>query len=85
MYKILTKMSHIYHISEKYAYSLVIIHFKAPFEIKLSQNLQVVMYFGQFKLSIFKYYIHNKDIQIIIQNVKSIQDLRQCVHNNLQS
>ena len=37
----------------------------------------------QLTLSIFKSYIHNKDIQIIIQNAKSINELRQCVHNNL--
>ena len=36
-------------------------------------------------LSIFKSYIHNKDIQIIIQNAKTIKELRQCVHNNLRS
>ena len=34
-------------------------------------------------LSIFKSYIHNKDIKIIMQNAKPIKDLRQCVHNNL--
>ena len=29
-------------------------------------------------------FIHNKDIQIIIENTKSIKELRQYVHNNLQ-
>ena len=50
-----------------------------------SQGLQLVGYFGQLTLSILKSYIHNKDIQIIIQNTKSSEELRQCVHNNLQS
>ena len=49
-----------------------------------SQNLQVVRYFDQLTFSIIKSYIHDIDIQIIIQNTKSIKELRQCVHNNLQ-
>ena len=49
-----------------------------------SQNLQVVRYFVQLTLSIFNSYIHNKDVQIIIQNTKSSEELRQCVQNNLQ-
>ena len=53
--------------------------------MRKSKNLQVLRYFGQLTLSIFKYYIHNKDIQIIIQNEKSSKELRQCVHNYSQS
>ena len=44
-----------------------------------------VRYFGQLTLYRFKWYIHNKDIQIIIQNTKSITELRKCVNNNLLS
>ena len=51
--------------------------------MRTSQDLQVVRCFGQLTLSIFKSYIHNKNIQIIIQSAKSIKELRQCVHNNL--
>ena len=50
-----------------------------------SQNLQAVRYFDQLTLSILKSYIHDIDIQIIIQNAKSIKELGQCLHNNLQS
>ena len=53
--------------------------------MRKSQDLQVVRYIGQLTFSIFKYYIHDKDIQIIIQNAKSIKELRQYVHNNLPS
>ena len=40
-----------------------------------------VRYLGQLSLSIFKSYIHNKDIQIFIQSAKFNQELRQYVHN----
>ena len=53
--------------------------------MRKSQDLQVVRYLYQLTLSIFKLYIHNKDIQIIIQSAKTIKDLREYVHNNLQS
>ena len=56
-----------------------------PFEVKKSQDLQVVRYFGDLTFSILKYYIHNNDVQIIIHNTKSSKELRQCVNNNLQS
>ena len=40
---------------------------------------------NQLTHSIFKLYMHSKDLKIIIQNEKSIRELRQCVHNNLPS
>ena len=80
-----TKFIHVSHFSGKCARQFVIFQIQFPFEVRKSQDLQVVRYFGQLTLSIFKWYIHNKCIQIIIQNTKSIKELRQCVHNNLLS
>ena len=76
-------MIHISHFSGKCAGKFVIWQKQVPFKMRKSQDLRMLRYFGQLTLSIFKSYIHNKDIQIIIQNAKSIKELRQCVHNNL--
>ena len=81
----LTKFSYIYHFSWKCAGKLVIIKIQVSFEMRKSQDLQVMGYFGQLSLSMLILYIHNKDIQIIIHNYKSIKYLILCVHNNLQS
>ena len=83
--QLLTKLNHISHFNGRCDSLLVIIHIQVPFEIRKSQDLQVVRYFGHLTVSIFKYYIHNKDIQIIIHNARSIKELRQCVHNYLQN
>ena len=53
--------------------------------MRKSQGLQLVGYFGQLTVSIFKSYILNKYIQIVIQNTKAIKELRQCVQINLLS
>ena len=45
---------------------------QVPFKMRKSQDLQVVRYFGQLTLSIFKSYIHDKDIQIITQNANPV-------------
>ena len=46
------------------------------FEMRESQDLQVVRYFGQLSLSIFIYYIHNKDVHIFIHSAKISHYLR---------